>query len=85
MPNVERKNVDMDINEILNCMSDCGCDAVQTEEFLALKENCCKESCIRYLKRHRKCLMEQIHQMSEKVDCVDYLIRELEKEAQKHG
>lgn len=74
----------MDIKEILNCMSDCGCDAVQTEEFLALKENCCTESCIRYLKRHRKQLMEQIHQREKKVECVDYIIRELEKEAKQH-
>lgn len=74
----------MEIKEILNCMSDCGCDAVQTEEFLALKENCCTESCIRYLKRHRKQLMDEIHQREKKVECVDYIIRELEKEAQKH-
>lgn len=74
----------MDIKEIIQCMSDCGCDAVQTEEFLAIKENCCTESCIRYLKRHRKQLMEQIHRMGHQVDCVDYIIRELEKEAGKH-
>lgn len=74
----------MDVKEILNCLSDCGCDAVQTEEFLAIKENCCSESCIRYLKRHRKQLLEQIHQMGRQVDCVDYMIRELEKEAGKH-
>lgn len=70
----------MELNEILACMADCGCDAAQTEAFLALKENCCKESCIRYLKRHRKQLMEQIHKMGHQVDCVDYMIRELEKE-----
>lgn len=74
----------MDINEILKCMSDCGCDAGHTEEFLNLKENCSPESCIRFLKRHRKQLMEQIHQMGHKVDCVDYMIRELEKEAENH-
>lgn len=74
----------MEIKEILNCMSDCGCDAVQTEEFLALKENCCTESCIRYLKRHRKQLMDEIHQREKKVECVDYIIRELEKEAKQH-
>lgn len=74
----------MDINEILASMSDCGCDAVQTKEFLALKENCCTQSCIRYLKRHRKQLMEQIHRMGHQVDCVDYIIRELEKEEQNH-
>lgn len=74
----------MEIKELLECMSDCGCDAVQTEEFLALKENCCTESCIRYLKRHRKQLMEQIHRMGHQVDCVDYIIRELEKEGKNH-
>ncbi len=74
----------MDMSEILTCLSDCGCDAVKTEEFLAIKENCCKESCIRFLKRHRKCLMEQIHRMGHQVDCVDYMIRELEKEAEHH-
>lgn len=70
----------MEIEELMKCMSDCGCDAVQTEAFLALKENCCKESCIRYLKRYRKQLMEQIHQMGHQVDCVDFIIRDLEKQ-----
>lgn len=74
----------MDIEEILKCMTDCGCDDAKTKAFLALKENCCTESCIRYLKRHRKQLMEQIHQMGHQVDCVDYMIRELEKEAEQH-
>lgn len=74
----------MDIKEIQKCMSDCGCDEAQTEAFLALKENCCTDSCIRYLKRHRKALMEQIHQMSHQVDCVDYMIHQLEKECGSH-
>lgn len=70
----------MDINEIVNCMTDCGCSAEQAAQFLSLKETCCAESCIRYLKRHRKQLLDEIHQMHRKVDCVDYLIRELEKQ-----
>lgn len=70
----------MDLNEILNSMSDCGCSEAQAEQFLALKENCCSESCIRYLKRHRKQLLDEIHQMQKNVDCVDYLIRELERQ-----
>lgn len=70
----------MELNEIIQCMSECGCDAGQTEEFLQLKEKCCADSCIRYLKRHRKQLLEQIHTLTRKVECVDYMIRELEKQ-----
>lgn len=76
----ERKDLPMDLNEILSSMSDCGCTEEQASQFLSLKEKCCSESCIRYLKRHRKQLLDEIHQMHRKVECVDYLIRELEKQ-----
>lgn len=70
----------MEVEELMKCLADCGCDPVQTEVFLKLKENCCKDSCIRYLKRYRKQLMEEIHKIDHQVDCVDYVIRELEKQ-----
>lgn len=68
----------------LRCyMKDCGCDAEQTEEYLKLASEGCSQDQIYLLKRHRSQVMNQLHDVTRQVDCIDFVIHELEQEESK--
>ena len=63
----------------LHCIG--AADACQ-RELAALPDDAAR---ICFLKRHRRRLMESLHNMQEKVSCIDYMIDELEQRQKECG
>ena len=64
------------------CMDDIGVSAENTEYVTALLENNRKDEAKRRLRRIRCELMDELHACQRKVDQLDWLIRETEKQEQ---
>ena len=58
----------------------CGTDAVQT--CMALAQERKTAELIRVLSRHRRMLLDSLHQSEQRIDCLDYLVYTLEKQTE---
>ncbi len=56
----------------------CGSDTVQRCMDLAKRRECAELLCL--LLRHRRELLDTIHQSEKRIDCLDYLIYQIEKQ-----
>lgn len=59
-------------------LKDCGCEESQMEAFLKLLESGTASEQIAFLKCLRYQTMTALHEQSRRVDCIDYVIHELE-------
>lgn len=66
-------------------MKDCGCSQKETDEYLQLAAKGSTQEQIFFLKRHRNRIMEKLHIAAKQVDCIDYVIYELEQEDGRNG
>ncbi len=57
---------------------DAGCDSVTTQKALSQLEAERVSDCLRLLSRHRRELLDQLHWAERRIDCLDYLVYELE-------
>ena len=65
--------------DIAMCLKDCGCcSEIANQYFIYAKENLPMAQ-IALLKRQRKSLLSDLHQTQQKIDSVDFIIRELEQ------
>ncbi len=60
-------------------MKDAGCDREIIIEICQLYTDGQIQDAVKVLRRHRCNLMEQLHESQSKVDCLDFLIRKMEK------
>ena len=58
----------------------CGPDIVRQCMALARKQD--RDGLIRVLFRHRRALLDTLHQSEKQIDCLDYLVYVLEKQQQ---
>lgn len=67
------------MDDFIFCLEDAGCDKELIAEVRRLYE--CGDSgmVVRKLRRHRSALMDELHGSQKKVDCLDFLLRKLEK------
>ena len=65
--------------ETVKCLKDCGCDERTEEQFLAYEKEDRTKDQIRLLNKSRRSLMDDLHKSQKKVDCIDFIIRELEQ------
>lgn len=73
----------MDPNTEQKCrgyMKDCGCSEDQTQEYLKLAAKGCTKDQIFFMKRHRNLVMNLLHTAARQIDCIDFIIHELEQE-----
>ena len=64
---------------IVQNLMDAGCSSETVSAFLEeMKEGKLTES-LRLLKKHRRYLLEFMHREEKKIDCLDYLLYELQK------
>lgn len=63
----------------IECLESLGCSRETAEQFFVLEQEnrICEQ--IRLLNRERKNRMDDLHEAQKKVDCIDYIIRELEQ------
>ncbi len=71
----------MELNAMIENLSDFGFSEEQKKTLKIISETGPKSELIRYLKKCRCVLMDEMHESQRKVDRMDYLIRKAEKEA----
>ena len=76
--NIQTENVS---EEILQNLKDAGCD----ETTIGCYIGCCGcgQDQVKVLKKHRRCLLDMIHEGQKQIDCLDYLLYQMEKEQRK--
>ena len=62
-----------------NNLRDAGCGARTVERFLALEEAGAREEQFLLLSSRRRRILERIHRAERQIDCLDYLVYQLEK------
>ena len=72
----------MDYERMKQNLSDAGCGDAITEEILDLSKKGLITEALQKMKKDRCRLMEELHESGRKVDCLDFLIRQTEKEMQ---
>ena len=70
----------MELKEMIGDLTDLGCQSDQKETAKRLYDTGQIEDLIRYLKKCRCTLMDEMHESQRKVDRIDFLIRKAEKE-----
>ena len=69
----------MELKEMIGDLTDLGCGSDQKETAKRLYDTGQIEELIRYLKKCRCSLMDEMHESQRKVDRMDFLIRKAEK------
>lgn len=69
----------------LQNLQDAGCDDATVAEFLRLETQGCRTGQLCLLAQHRKSLLDAIHQNQRRLDCLDYLLFQLKKQATQHS
>ncbi len=68
-----------DKNKILQNLKDANCDSNLISKFLQLVENGKIPEQLRLLSSHRKNLLNKLHINQKQIDCLDYLIFNIEQ------
>ena len=61
-------------------LRDAGCGGKMVEKFLALEAEGEREAQLRLLFAHRKLLLKRLHREEQRIDCLDYLVYNLENQ-----
>ena len=72
----------MDYERMKQSLSDAGCGESVIKEIIRLSENGRIAEALQKMKKDRCRLMDELHESGRKVDCLDFLIRQTEKELQ---
>ena len=73
--------MDRTLEDKLRCyMKDCGCTPEQAEEYMQMAAGGYMQDQICFMKRHRNQMMARLHTVTRQVDCIDFVIHELEQE-----
>lgn len=72
-----------DKDALLENLADAGCDRELAEQFLSLVRQGREREALGLLAQHRKTLLEHCHTAEKKIDCLDYLVYNLEQKAKK--
>ncbi|HJG81771.1 MAG TPA: hypothetical protein K8V78_01525 [Lacrimispora saccharolytica] len=63
---------------VLQNLKDAGCTDEMVEKFMALQDSEDEEQQIRLLSGHRKHLLKKLHKDEKRIDCLDYLIYQMQ-------
>ena len=64
---------------VLQNQKDAGCTDEMVEKFMALQDSDDEEQQIQLLSGHRKHLLEKLHREEKQIDCLDYLLYQMQK------
>ena len=69
----------MTAQALLDNLEDAGCGPEVAERFLALEQAGQYRELLRLLSDHRRPLLDCLHREERRIDCLDYLVYQLEK------
>ena len=67
--------------EVIQNLEDAGCNSETISAFIGEIENGNLESGLRLLAVHRRSLLDELHKEHKQIDCLDYLIYQMKKQA----
>ncbi len=79
MKRQESPAVPLTAQTLLDNLEDAGCGPEFAERFLALERSGQYREQLRLLSTHRRHLLDCLHQDERRIDCLDYLVYQLEK------
>ena len=71
------------MQDLIQNLTDSGCDKETIERICSLCQAGYTEDAIKSLRAFRCGLMDELHKSQYRVDCLDYLVRQLQKETAK--
>lgn len=71
------------MEDLIQNLRDAGCGAALAAEVCALYRAGRLREAVRRLRCHRCSLMDALHESQDRVDCLDHLVRRMEREAEK--
>ena len=69
----------MTAQALLDNLEDAGCGPEVAERFLALEQTGQHQEQLKLLSDHRRHLLDCLHREARRIDCLDYLVYQLEK------
>lgn len=72
----------LETQSVIQNLNDAGCTQDVVNRFMTLWEESDRDTQLRFLRRYRSFLLDGIHAEQKKLDCLDYLIYQLEKQKQ---
>jgi len=69
--------------ETLRCMRDCGCTNELAADFLESTKMGDQDRQLEILQNIRGSLLNELHKVQKELDCIDYLLREMEKQKER--
>lgn len=70
---------DASVQNVIQNLKDAGCDTGTIEEFLVLDGEGKTREQLKLLARHRQQLLDRVHREEKRIDCLDYLVYQLNK------
>lgn len=70
------------IQTVIQNLRDAGCGPRCIEQFLALEQEAKTAEQIQLLTAHRQRLLDQIHRDERRMECLDYLVYQIQKQQQ---
>lgn len=67
------------MDDFLQNLKDAGCESQTIEKVCRLYHSGQVQDAVKILRRHRCSLMDSLHESQRKVDCLDFLVRRMEK------
>jgi len=72
-------NIMANVSDILKNLKDAGCDKSVIESNFEDNQSCLSKKQKTMLIKHRKNLLDELHSVQKKIDCLDYLLYKFEK------
>ena len=67
-------------DSVIQNLEDAGCDMEMVAEFMKLGIARNRQNQLKLLEQHRKRLLEKVHTNEKRIDCLDYLVFQMNKE-----
>ena len=67
-------------DSVIQNLEDAGCDMEMVAEFMKLGIAGNRQNQLKLLEQHRKRLLENVHTNEKRIDCLDYLVFQMNKE-----
>ena len=64
---------------VIQNLRDAGCSQTTISRFMECLKNWAEKEELQILSRHRKTLLDRIHREERKIDCLDYLIYQMDR------
>lgn len=65
---------------MVQSLKDAGCDKAEITHFLECRKGNKKQQELILLRKHRSLLLDKLHESQRQIDCLDYLIYQLQRE-----